>query len=136
MAQAVDSSVALAALLADHDAHAQAGQALAASTITIAHVAIESYSVLTRLPRPLQLDAAQAALILDARLPDELAALSRDAYASAPTRLARAGVIGGATYDGVIALTALEHDVELLSRDRRAARTYRALGVRFDLLGS
>jgi hypothetical protein len=31
-------------------------------------------------------------------------------------------------------LTALAHDLELLSRDRRAARTYRALGARFQLL--
>jgi predicted nucleic acid-binding protein len=48
--------------------------------------------------------------------------------------LAAVRVSGGATYDGLIALTALDHDLELLSRDLRAARTYRALGVRFRLL--
>jgi hypothetical protein len=34
----------------------------------------------------------------------------------------------------LIALTALEHDLELLTRDRRAEHSYRALGVHFQLL--
>jgi predicted nucleic acid-binding protein len=55
-------------------------------------------------------------------------------YAKAPGRLAAAGVSGGATYDGLIALTALEHDLELLTRDGRAERTYRALDVPHRLL--
>lgn len=60
--------------------------------------------------------------------------LGASEHACAPKRLAVAGVSGGATYDGLIALTAIEHDLELLSRDRRAARTYRALGARFRLI--
>jgi predicted nucleic acid-binding protein len=51
----------------------------------------------------------------------------------APRRLAEARFGGGATTDWLIALTALEHDLELLSRDRRAARAYGALGIRFHL---
>jgi predicted nucleic acid-binding protein len=34
----------------------------------------------------------------------------------------------------LIALTALQHDLLLVSRDRRAARTYRMLGANFQLL--
>jgi predicted nucleic acid-binding protein len=49
--------------------------------------------------------------------------LDADAHAAASGRLAAAHVSGGATYDGLIALTVLEHDLELLSLDRRAART-------------
>jgi toxin FitB len=135
MKLAVDSSIAIAAILADHDAHDLAEDALSRSVSTIAHVATEAYSVLTRLPSPLRLDAGTAAAIVDARLPRVRVTLDAHAHASAPARLARAHVSGGATYDGLIALTALEHDLALLSRDRRAARTYRALGVRFDLLG-
>jgi predicted nucleic acid-binding protein len=60
--------------------------------------------------------------------------LPAESHATAPSRLAAAGVSGGATYDGLIALTAQEFDLELLSRDRRAARTYRALGIGFQLL--
>lgn len=44
-------------------------------------------------------------------------------------RLRDAGVFGGAVYDGIIALTAIEHDATLLSRDARAWRIYAALGA-------
>jgi predicted nucleic acid-binding protein len=134
--RAADSSIAIAAILADHEAHDLAEDALSATATTIAHVASETYSVLTRLPPPLRLDAVIAASIVDARLPSSRVTLDADAHASAPRTLAAARVSGGATYDGLIALTALEHDLELLSRDRRAARTYRALGLRFQLLGA
>jgi predicted nucleic acid-binding protein len=131
---AVDSSIAIAAILADHDAHELSEDALSQSATTIAHVATETYSVLTRLPAPLRLDAARAAAIVATRLPSSRVTLDANAHAKAPARLAAASVSGGATYDGLIALTALEHDLELLSRDRRAARTYSALGVHFQLL--
>jgi predicted nucleic acid-binding protein len=132
--QAADSSITIAALVADHEARDLAEDALKQCTRTIAHVAIETYSVLTRLAPPRRLVSADAAAIIDARLASTYATLDASNYASTPGRLAAAGISGGATYDGLIALTALEHDLELLSRDRRAARTYRALGARFQLL--
>lgn len=135
MTQTVDSSIAIAAILADHEAHASAEDVLSRCATTIAHVAAETYSVLTRLPPPRRLDAVSAAAIVDARLPSVRVALDADAREpSVLARLAAAEVSGGATYDGLIGLTALEHDLELMSRDRRAARTYRALGVNFQLL--
>jgi predicted nucleic acid-binding protein len=130
----VDSSIAIAAILADHEAHELAEEALSQSATTIAHVATETYSVLTRLPPPLRLDATRAAAIVAARLPSPCVTLDANSHARSPDRLAAAQVSGGATYDGLIALTAMEHDLELLSADRRAARTYSALGVRFQLL--
>jgi toxin FitB len=132
---AVDTSIAIAAILADHEAHEVAEAGLSESTTTIAHVAAETYSVLTRLPPPLRLMATDAASIIDARLPRRRVTLTAEHHAKAMGRLARAGISGGATYDGLIALTALEEDLELLSRDRRATRTYQALDVRFQLLG-
>ncbi len=136
MTQAVDTSVAIAAVLADHDAHTQAEEVLGRSDATIAHVAAETYSVLTRLPAPHRVDATNAAAIVDSRLPGQRLALDAGGHAKALSRLAAAGVSGGATYDGLIALAALAHDLELISRDHRAARTYRALGVNFRLLES
>jgi predicted nucleic acid-binding protein len=133
---AADTSIVLAALLADHEAHQAAAQALSACTMTIAHVALETYSVLTRLPPPHKVAPTTAATALQARLPAALLTLDANSYATAPSRMATAGVSGGAAYDGLIALTALEHDLELVSRDTRAARTYRALGVHFRLLPS
>jgi predicted nucleic acid-binding protein len=134
VAQAVDSSVSLAAIIADDPQHEAAELALADSSHTIAHVAVETYSVLTRIHPPLRLDADTAAMVVEKRLPSERVTLDATQHASAIRRLADARISGGATYDGLIALTALEHDIELVSRDHRAARTYRALGVRFRLL--
>jgi predicted nucleic acid-binding protein len=132
--RAVDSSVAVAAILADHEAHELAESALSGSGATIAHVAAETYSVLTRLPPPHRLDAATAAAIVQARLPRRWVTLSPGRNAAVLRQLAEADVAGGATYDGLIALAAREHELELISRDRRAARAYRALGVAFQLL--
>jgi predicted nucleic acid-binding protein len=131
---AADTSIVLAALLADHEAHQAAAQALSACTTTIAHVALETYSVLTRLPPPHKADAVAAAAVLGARLPAVHAMLDASGYTAAPGQMAAASVSGGAAYDGLIGLTALKHNLELVSRDTRAARTYRALGVRFRLL--
>jgi predicted nucleic acid-binding protein len=132
--QAPDTSIAVAALLSDHIAYEAASEALAGCTTTIAHVAAETYSVLTRLPPPHRAKAATAAEALAKRLPPAHVTLDAGDYTSAPKHLAAAGVSGGATYDGLIALTAIAHNVELVSRDRRAARTYRALGARFRLI--
>ncbi len=135
MRKAADSSVTIAALLSDHPAHATAADALARCKTTIAHAAAETYSVLTRLPAPHRVDAKTAAAVLDKRLTAAYATLDASTYAKAPSRLAAAGVSGGATYDGLIALTALEHNLELFTRDKRAERTYRALNVPYQLLG-
>jgi predicted nucleic acid-binding protein len=102
--KAADSSVTIAAILADEETHDLAEDALKQCTTTIAHVTAETYSVLTRLPPPRRLTNAEAAAIIDARLPSTYATLDADKYASAPARLASAGVSGGATYDGLIAL--------------------------------
>lgn len=133
MTRAADTSLIIAALLADHPAHEAAADVLATCDTTIAHAAAETYSVLTRLPPPRRADAVTAATVLRERLPSTYATLDASSYATAPGRLAAAGVSGGATYDGLIALTALEHDLELLTRDGRAERAYRVLGVCFQL---
>ena len=132
---AADTSVAIAALLDDHPAHDAAADALAACETTIAHVAIETFSVLTRLPAPNRAEPSTVVTALRERLSPTYVTLDADNYQQVPIRLTAAGVAGGSAYDGLIALTALEHQLELVSRDRRAARAYRALGVRFTLLG-
>ena len=40
------------------------------------------------------------------------------------------GIAGGAVYDALIGLAAVEHGVELATRDLRAKATYEAVGVR------
>jgi predicted nucleic acid-binding protein len=44
------------------------------------------------------------------------------------------GVTGGSTYDALVAVTAKHAGVRLLTRDRRATRTYELIGVDFELL--
>ena len=49
-------------------------------------------------------------------------------------RLATAGVFGGATYDGLVALEAGAHDRILLTLDERAQSTYRRLAAPFRVI--
>lgn len=135
MRQAADTSISIPALLADHEAHDMAEEALGLCDATVAHVAVETYSVLTRLPPPHRIKPLEAAVIVEARLPDAWVTLDAETCKALPWRLAEARVSGGASYDALIGVVALEHDLELVSRDRRAARTYRALDVPFKLLG-
>jgi toxin FitB len=134
VSQAVDSSIALAALLGDHEAHDLAETVLRQCDVTIAHVMSETYSVLTRLPAPRRVDAASAAQIVKSRLHGRVITLDAKTHSVALGELAAARVSGGATYDGLIALAARAHGVELVSRDHRAARTYRALDTQFQLI--
>jgi predicted nucleic acid-binding protein len=60
--------------------------------------------------------------------------LSADGYVSTLRRCAERGVVGGAIYDALIAATAQEADACLVSRDHRAARTYEAIGVEYELI--
>lgn len=54
---------------------------------------------------------------------------------SAPSVLVAAGVAGGATYDGLIALAARSAGLPLATRDRRARSTHRLLDVSVEVLG-
>ena len=44
------------------------------------------------------------------------------------------GVSGGAVYDALVAAAAAHHRLPLVSRDRRAAETYRAFDVEVEIL--
>ena len=79
MKTTADSSIAVAALLRDHPDHEAAARALAECDATIAHVASETYSVLTRLPAPHRADATAPASALDQRLPPTYASLDPNA---------------------------------------------------------
>ncbi|MET0896056.1 MAG: PIN domain-containing protein [Acidimicrobiia bacterium] len=128
---ALDTSVAIPALASWHEAHDRIRRLVSDASIPH-HALLETYAVLTRLPPPRRVDTATASLVLARRFPPSsvLDPVRSDVVA----RLASAGIGGGATYDGIIALTAATHDEVLLTRDRRAASTYERLGVTFELL--
>jgi predicted nucleic acid-binding protein len=97
------------------------------------HASYETYSVLTRLPVPLRLIAADAARVLDANFP-ATHHLSEKAAAGLMARFATTGITGGAVYDGLVAAAALDAGLILVSCDQRAAGAYAALGARFELV--
>jgi predicted nucleic acid-binding protein len=93
------------------------------------HAAVETYSVLTRLPGDLRLAPADAARLLTERFGPSLL-LSQKATRRLAETLARLEISGGAVYDALVALAATEHDAELATRDARARATYEAVGAR------
>lgn len=125
----VDSSVAIAAFGEWHELHEPAVEALAGSPALVAHAALEAYSVLTRLPEPFRAPAATVVAYLADNFTGARPVLPAAEQRRLPELMERAGVHGGAVYDGLVALTAAAAGAELISLDARAAQTYERLGV-------
>jgi len=100
----------------------------------IDHCALETYSVLTRLPPPHRSPAAVVRDFLREQFTKPLLRLGASGYKAFVLGLADGGIIGGAAYDALVAATAAENDAELLTCDRRAAAVYEAYRIRFRLL--
>jgi predicted nucleic acid-binding protein len=130
----VDTSAALALVVTDHEHHEATFAALADRRLGLAgHAAFETYSVLTRLPGSQRLSPSVAGRLLSANFPSSRY-LDAAESAALLARLGTAGLAGGAVYDALVAEAAVRHDLPLVSRDRRAARTYARTGVRLELL--
>lgn len=126
---ALDTSVAVPLLLRSHRAHGDVVAWCRGRPVALCgHAAVETYAVLTRLPGDARLDPVDAARLLTERLAPPLL-LRAQTLRRLPTVLAAAGVAGGAIYDALVALAALEHGVRLATRDGRARDTYLRLGV-------
>ena len=125
--------MAVAAFGSWHELHSTALAALEGSPALIAHAALEAYSVLTRLPEPFRAPAATVTEYLVANFERRLA-LPAGEQRRLPELMQRAGIRGGAVYDGLVALTAKAAEAELLSLDVRAAETYARLGVNHRLI--
>jgi len=94
-------------------------------------VLLEAYSVLTRLPSGLAVAPATAASVLADRFPEPPLRLDDAERNTLLVTLASAGVLGGSTYDGLVALEARAHGLTLITLDDRAQVTYRRLGATF-----
>ena len=124
----------IAALASWHEQHGAAAAALESVTALPAHALIEVYSVLTRLPSGLAVPSPVAAAALEKRFPEP--PLGLEDRGGLIGLLARAGVLGGASYDGLVALEAAGNDRTLLTVDERAQQTYLRLAVPFRALTS
>jgi predicted nucleic acid-binding protein len=132
---ALDTSVAIPLLVNTHRQHELVVRWWGGRDIALCgHALAETYSVLTRLPGDLRLSPVDAARLLRERFASPLV-LGQDTFERLPDLLSAAGVAGGATYDALIALAAIEHAAELATRDSRARATYEALGARVVLAG-
>jgi len=66
----VDTSVAVALLVADHESHAVVAEALGSRRLGLAgHAAFETYSVLTRLPPPARRTPAAVTRLIETNFP-------------------------------------------------------------------
>ncbi|GBE65046.1 hypothetical protein MFM001_15080 [Mycobacterium sp. MFM001] len=131
----VDTSAAVALVVADHDHHEETFRALGGRTLGLAgHAAFETFSVLTRLPPPARRTPATVTRMLADTFP-ETRFLGPHAATALVSRLGAIGIAGGSVYDALVGATANEHRLTLVTRDRRALEVYRKLDVEVELLG-
>lgn len=132
--RAADTSVVVAAFASWHERHEGARKALDGGLRLIEHCALETYSVLTRLPPPHRAPGMVVRDFLAARFPLPLLRLSMKAYKEFVLGMPDRAVTGGAAYDALVAATAAAHRAELVTCDRRALPMYERYGVRTQLL--
>jgi predicted nucleic acid-binding protein len=105
---ALDTSCIIAAVCGWHEQHEPAASAIERrldrrERMTVAaHALSEAYAVLTRLPAPHRLSAADAWSLLDANFSKTVVTLSARDHMTLLTRLAAGGIAGGRTYDAII----------------------------------
>lgn len=133
---AVDTSVAVAAALPWHESHPAALSALSRTKRRLpAQVAVETYSVLTRLPPPQRVPAPVAWDYLNETFALPPLVLGPDGYVRLLELAAAESIAGGAVYDALVGATALQAGATLLTLDRRAVATYQLIRVDYRLVG-
>jgi len=129
-----DTSVVVAGLGSWDPDHIAARRVLAQRPPLVAHVLVESYAVLTRLPHPRRLAPELVLAALSAAFPDDPVQLEPTALRPLLARLGAHAVAGGRTYDALVAETARQHDLTLVTLDWRAKATYDLVGVETAML--
>ena len=132
--KAADTSLVIAAFASWHEYHEAARRSLDTGLRLIEHCALETYSVLTRLPAPHRASAKVVRDFLAARFPRPFLRLTGQAYRRFILTLPDLGITGGAAYDALVAATAAGHGADLVTCDRRALPVYERYAVRTQLL--
>lgn len=132
---AVDTSVAVPLLVSTHAARGPVVRWWADREVAPSgHALAETYSVLTRLPGDIRVSPSDAARLLEDRFAPPLLLDSRTAR-RLPEVLSRMEIAGGAVYDALVGLAAVEHGLDLATRDARARDTYERVGCRVVIAG-
>lgn len=112
---ALDTNVLVAAMQSWHSAHDRATQAVsdalrAGSVVVPVQVLFETYSVLTRTPKPRRLSPADALKLLEGTLHGkaEIVDLGGESTFELLQTLPGRDIAGGAAYDALIAATAIK----------------------------
>ena len=92
------------------------------------HAVAETYSVLTRLPGDLRLTPTDAARLIHDRFAAPLL-VERRTSRRLPAVFSQLGIAGGAVYDALVGLAAVENGATLATRDNRARATYEIVGA-------
>ena len=125
----VDSSAAVALLTVDHHQHEAVFDQLHAVELGLSgHAAVETYSVLTRLPPPHRRPPTAIARLIADNFPRTVH-LSPQGTAQLLSDAPRLGIAGGSIYDALVGATAAEHRLPLATLDRRATDVYRLLDL-------
>jgi predicted nucleic acid-binding protein len=131
---ALDTSVAVPLLLASHPLHGNIVEWRRKRPVSLCgHAMLETYSVLTRLPGDARLLPDDAHRLL-AQFPGPLT-LSARIQRQCARVFAAHDIAGGAAYDALVALAAVEHDAVLATRDARARATYEKVGATVEQVG-
>ena len=109
-----DTSVLVAAMVESHPHHERSlawlrkARAGSIAWVVAAHSIAETYAVLTTLPVKPKISAALALRLIRENIVGsaEIVALSTQEYLAAATHLAETGILGGAVYNALLALSA------------------------------
>jgi predicted nucleic acid-binding protein len=127
----IDTSVAVPLDVAHHEHHRAVFDAISTRALGLAgHAALETFSIVTRLPPPARRSPGAVASLTEHNFP-ATRFLSDHAAAELLARLGTLGIAGGAVYDALVGAAAVEHGLALMTRDRWAVDTYRRLDVGF-----
>jgi predicted nucleic acid-binding protein len=131
----LDTSVAIPLLVRTHRAHQAVVDWWRGRKVALCgHAAAETFSVLTRLPGDLRALPADAARLLADRFePSVVLSIARQRRMH--QLLADNGIAGGAVYDALVAVAALDAGIALATRDGRAQATYDRIGATVELIG-
>jgi predicted nucleic acid-binding protein len=129
-----DTSVLVAGFATWHEGNELAVRALDRGVHLIGHAAVETYSVLTRLPPPHRVVPVVVHAYLTDLTSSDYLTLDARSHRGLIDHLAEHNITGGATYDALVGLTAKAAGATLLTRDLRAVRTYERLRVEFELV--
>jgi len=86
------------------------------------------------MPEPSRVGHVEALSFLEDWFGDRWIGLATNAQRLLLGRLSTAGIRGGATYDALIAATAVAEGATLVTCDRRALATYQRIGVELEFV--